>query len=72
MHSPAAWTPEQLRHSFGGAYAEAFDFSALGKVIKTAACRNPLPERRRTRIAVLFHQLAHRRVRGEQAQGFRQ
>jgi len=50
MNSPAGWTPEQLQHSVGGSYAEAFDFEALGDVIKTVACRNALPEIRKQRV----------------------
>lgn len=50
MSSPEAWEPDSLRKTMGGAFAEAFDFAALGGAIKSVACKSALPENRKRRV----------------------
>ncbi len=49
--SPEALSAPSLQRTMGGAFVEAFDFSALGRAIQAIPNRSPLPEARKKRIS---------------------
>ena len=56
-NSPAAFTPERLRHSMGTGFANEFDFTEMAKLLTTARPMVALSRSRRARIERLVSTL---------------
>ena len=61
VHSEAGQSAENLKAGVGSAHADAFDFNAMARILKKAAPKTTLPEKRRKRIRQLLSVLQTQR-----------